>query len=118
LPKNTNALRQAVSWAANDRLAVALEGPETVVAEFLTQPGKYLVHLVNFDLSRARHDLDIKLRLPRGGRVRSAVALDPDAKRPEKLRAEREGSVTVIRVPTLDIYKLVVIATSGAEADR
>jgi hypothetical protein len=50
--------------------------------------------------------------------VRSAVALDPDAKRPEKLRAEREGSVTVIRVPTLDIYKLVVIATSGAEADR
>ena len=118
LPKNTNALRQAVSWAANDRLAVTLEGPETVVAEFLMQPGKYLVHLVNFDLSRARHDLDIKLRLPRGGRVRSAVALDPDAKRPEKLRAEREGSVTVIRVPTLDIYKLVVIATSGAEADR
>jgi hypothetical protein len=55
--------------------------------------------------------LQINLRLPKGGRVRSAFALDPESRRPEKLRAEREGEVTTIGVPTLEIYKLVVIQT-------
>jgi hypothetical protein len=86
-----------------------LEAPETVVAEFLTQPGKVLVHLVNFDLARTRHDLQLHLRLPKGTRARSVVALDPDQKRPEKLRAVREGPRTTIAIPALDVYKLVVV---------
>jgi len=120
LPLNVRAMREAVEWASRDRLPAWLEGPETVVAEFLTQPslGKHLVHLVNFDLSRSRHDLDIKLRLPRGSRVQSVMALDPDARRPERLRAQREGQVSTIRVPSLDIYRLVVIATTQASRQR
>ena len=113
LPKNVHAMRQALLWAARQRLPIWLDAPETVVAEFLTQPGlgKYLVHLVNFDLSRLRHDLRINLRLPRGQRVRRGFALDPDSRRPEKLRAEREGEVTTLTIPTLEIYKLVVVET-------
>ena len=120
LPLNVRAMCEAIEWASHDRLPVWLEGPETVVAEFLAQPdlGKQLVHLVNFDLSRPRRDLDIKLRLPRGKRIRSAVALDPDAKRPERLRVEREGRVATIRVPALEIYKLVVINSSDSGAPR
>jgi hypothetical protein len=109
LPKNVHALRQAVLWAANDRLPIMLEAPETVVAEFLTQPGKYLVHLVNFDLARTRHDLQLHLRPPKGTRARSVVALDPDQKRPEKLRAVRAAGQTTITIPSLDVYKLVVV---------
>jgi hypothetical protein len=111
LPRNVYPMRQALLWAAHGRLPIWLDGPDTVVAEFLAQPGKYLAHLVNFDLTRSRHDLQINLRLPKGGRVRSAFALDPESRRPEKLRAEREGEVTTIGVPTLEIYKLVVIQT-------
>jgi hypothetical protein len=114
LPLNVRAMRQAVEWAARDLLPLRVEGPETVVTEFLKQPdrGRLLVHLVNFDLTRARHDIDITVRLPRGLRIQSVVALDPDARRPERLRAERDGQVSVIRVPSLEIYKLVVINTT------
>jgi len=69
------------------------------------------VHLVNFDLTRSRHDLEIHLRLPKGRRVKSVTAFDPDRKRPEQLRAERAGEVTTISIPALEIYKLVVIET-------
>jgi hypothetical protein len=111
LPKNVHALRQAVLWAANDRLPVILDAPETVAAEFLTQPGKYLVHLVNFDLTRSRHDLQIYLRLPKGTRAKSATALDPDQERPEKLRVQRNGERATITLPSLEVYTLVVIRT-------
>jgi hypothetical protein len=131
LPLNARAMRQAVEWVSRGRLPIWLEGPETVVAEFLTQPvrqaqacpepsrrgrphlGRYLVHLVNFDLTRTRHDLEVKLPLPRGVRVRSVIALDPESARPEKLRAAREGAVTAILVPRLEICKLLVISTAG-----
>jgi hypothetical protein len=111
LPRNVHAMRQALLWAAYDRLPIWIDAPETVVAEFLTQPGKYLVHLVNFDLSRSRHDLQIHLRLPRGTRVKSAIAVDPDQKRPKKLRAQKAGEIATVTIPTLDIYKLVAIET-------
>jgi hypothetical protein len=113
LPHNVHAMRQAVLWAARDGLPIWLDAPETVVAEFLTQPGKHLVHLVNFDLTRSRHDLQIHLRRGKGERVKSAAALDPDQKRPEKLGITRGDGVTTVTVPTLEIYKLVVIETQG-----
>jgi hypothetical protein len=116
LPLNVRAMREAVWWAAQDRLSVMLSAPETVVAEFLAQPaqGKLLVHLLNFDLSRWRRDLEIAVRVPRGRRLRSAVALDPERPRPEKLALERNGDVTTILVPSLEIYKLVVITTAAS----
>jgi hypothetical protein len=116
LPLNVRAMREALRWAARDRFPITLEAPETVVAEFLRQPteARYLVHLLNFDLSRYRHDLAIVLRLSRGTRVRSAIALDPDRPTPEKLEVDRNGEVTSIAVPTLGIYQLVVVSTQAS----
>jgi len=119
LPLNVRAMRQAVEWASQDRLPVRVEGPETVVTEFLTQPdrNRLLVHLVNLDLTRARRDLDIIVRLPRGQRIQSVTALDPEARRPEPLPVEGDGDVSVIRVPSLEIYKLVVIDAADTSRD-
>ncbi|OPZ90696.1 MAG: hypothetical protein BWY73_01261 [candidate division TA06 bacterium ADurb.Bin417] len=111
LPGNWRELAGAVEWAAGG-FSVYLDGPETVLAEFLRQPekGRLLVHLVNYRTDAEAAGLRLRFRPElvqgTGGRVR-LLSFDPGERRAEARR--RPDGWLEVTVDWLETYAIVVI---------
>lgn len=107
LPKNHAALAESVRWAlaAPEFTATA---PEWVAIETSRKKDStYLVHLVNYKVSEPVVNIELRLRLPVGARIREAVAESPDTAGPEKLAVAPDGDAVTVKLPKLARYAVV-----------
>jgi hypothetical protein len=109
LPLNRDALVQAVRWAAGNQLTVEADTPASVAIELTENKaaGKWLLHLVNFDVMRPARHIAVRFRLPAGARLRQADWESPDEEKAAVLPLARGGDIHSLLLPRLKTYALI-----------
>ncbi len=99
----------AVRRACDGRLSMSIEAQSGICAELTEQPGRRLVHLVNYRTGDPAENLSISLRLPAQRRVTGVRLVSPERQNDLELSfQERDGLVT-FRVPQVRTYEIAVV---------
>jgi len=105
--------------------SLSVHAPQGVCAELVEQPGRRLVHLVNYRPDGPARALPVAVRLPPSVRARRVVIAAPeqDDDRPAAFR-ENDG-VVEFKVPAMKVYAIAVVeyeqgtaSSHGREAER
>jgi hypothetical protein len=92
-------------------LSLSLRAPSGVGVELTQEPGRRLLHLVNYWTDKPAHDVGVSLRVPASRGVKSVVFVCPmqadDVRLPFEVRAGR----VEFTVPSVDIYGIVVVTS-------
>lgn len=97
-------LRKA--WGATFSMEIA--GPHGLCAELTEQPGRRLVHLVNYRSDAEARDVSCRLRLPDARRVQRVLLADPQSDDVAVPFTEDRGMV-VFTVPRVGVYRIAVV---------
>ncbi len=99
----------AVVKACGGRLSGSVNAPVGLCAEYTEQPGRRLVHLVNYRPEAPMRNVAVSIRLPQGGRVKGVSLASPV--RDEDATADFTASDGQVRftVPTVDVYVVAVV---------
>jgi len=94
------------------KAALPYELPEAagLCAELTEQPGRRMVHLVNYRGDGPVRDISVRLRLPKGRAARSVVLAAPERPADLKLPFTVEGDVVAFTVPEVGVYQIAVVA--------
>ncbi len=111
LPKNDTELISAVRWAAKDSFSATVEAPAWVTSELADQESSHLrlLHLVNFKVDTPVTRIPVRVRIPDGFRLNSAVLLDPNTDESQQLPAQTQHNIASLTVPRLGVYGLVLL---------
>lgn len=100
----------AVRMACDGALSLSVEAEPGLCAELAEQPGRRLVHLVNYCSNQPAKNVAVRLRLPDGKKPAKVTLVSPG----------RDGGVDVpfawldgavsFTVPEVDVYEIAVIA--------
>ena len=121
-PDLGRVLANAVQWALNEPADVEVRAPDFVEVTFMAQPGRALVHLVNFPLEKPvntgwRHvgrtlvaveNIPVRLALRDGTRVKEARLATTE----EALPVQMAGAYAEVIVPRLADHEIVVFELS------
>jgi len=108
LPANWCEFVEAVRWAHNGP-AIELLGPRALVAEFLRQGRRLLVHLVNYDLHRAASGVEIRLSAALCRGCKRARYVSPDETSPVPLDLLSDPRGKLLTVPSVDVYGIAIV---------
>jgi hypothetical protein len=99
------AVRQA--WANELSLLVQVESG--LCSELTEQPGKRLVHLVNYRDDKPVKDFSINLRVPADRRVKAVNLAGPEREDDLELTFQEQGGAVTFRVPEVRTYEIAVV---------
>ena len=77
--------------------------------EFTQQPGRRLVHLVNYRGDQPAREVGVRLRLPAGSRAKSVRLAGPEHAADQTLPLQEQGGVVTLTVPEVRVYEIVVL---------
>ncbi len=100
-------LLDAVRGAWPDKLTLAVDGPTGLCCEVTGQPGKRLVHLVNYRQDGPARDVRVQLRVP--DTVRGLTLASPGRDGESSLTYEQTGDSVRFTVPEVAVYEIAVI---------
>ena len=113
-PKNWRELTGLLQWASDERIPLALEAPEGIVANCTLQPARrrMLVHLVNYNVRKVAEVKDIRVQvlLHEGVKAVNITHYEPGAAQPRALDFTTAAPRTMFTVPTLGSYAVLAIA--------
>lgn len=111
LPVNHGEFAEAVRWAARGEFSAEVAAPEHVTIELTrqTSTGNLNLHLVNFDLGRPVKNLRAAVRIPKGFRLREALADSPDEGGAKTVEYSVRGDTVHLRIPRLVVYDLILL---------
>lgn len=93
-------------------LSLSVRAPAGLGVELTQQPGRRLLHLVNYRTTEPAREIEVAVRLAAAGEVVSVVFASPQQQDDMRLPFEvRDRSVT-FTVPRLDLYGIAVIRTA------
>ncbi len=105
MPVNANELESAIIWAAGKRLPLTVNAPEWVGVSHDTQSQREVIHLFNY-----RDDQPVVgITLQYYDDVSKAWAVSPDRDKRMEIDFEKSGGVSVLRIPRLEVYEIVVL---------
>lgn len=78
-------------------------------AELTEQPGRRLVHLVNYRSDAPARRVQVAVRLPAACRAKAASLVSPDRSADLPLTLKQEGDSVRITVPEVKLYEIVVV---------
>ncbi len=106
MPENAGELVADVRWAAGSDLPLEVISPEWVGVshDHDTKNRRDIIHLFNYSASPAA---GITLRYK--GKIRAAWAVSPDRKGKMQVPYQVEDGFTVLRMPRLDVYEVIVL---------
>jgi len=112
LPKNHEAICQAIVDGLPKGLSIETGAPLTTVMDLLTRPAtrETLAHFVNFDRSNPLEPFPVTVRKQFTGPVKSVSCLSPDRDETLSLTFQETGDRVTFTVPATRLYALVVIA--------
>jgi len=85
------------------------EAPAGLCAELTEQPGRRLVHLVNYRGDGPIRSLDVALQLPRGTRAKSVRLASPDRPADRSVPFEQSPGPVRFTVPEVKVYEIAVV---------
>lgn len=115
LPKNQQAICDAIVTNLPNGLSLTSDAPLTTVAELYSRPEtrETIVHFVNFDRKHPLSPFNATVKKQTAGKVVSVQAFSPDANDPVSLSFETNGDSMSFTVPAMRIYSMIVIRTDG-----
>lgn len=99
----------AVRRACDDAVSLEVDGPHGLCAELTQQPGRRMVHLVNYRGDQPARNIPAKLRLPEGRRVKSVVLASPEHSEDRELTFQQQGNTVTFHVPEIRVYEIAVV---------
>jgi len=99
------AIRQVCGHAPT----VEVAGPHGLAAEFTQQPGRRLVHLVNYRSGEPAREVGLRLQLPAGSRVKSARLASPEREADAALPFQQQDGAVTLTVSEVRVYEIVVL---------
>jgi len=111
LPKNHQAMAEAIVQHLPNGVSLTSEAPLTTVAELLNRPEtrETLVHFVNFDREHPLSPFAATVKKQFPGRVKSVTCFSPDADDPVTLDFQDSGGRVSFTVPAMRIYSMIVV---------
>jgi xanthine/CO dehydrogenase XdhC/CoxF family maturation factor len=103
---------QSKTPLANGPLFVAEEVVPSLgglCAELTEQPGRRLVHLVNYREGLPFRDVAVTVRLPAGKHATAVALASPEHKDDEPLRYDQQGDRASFHVPQIGVYEIAVV---------
>jgi hypothetical protein len=112
LPKNHEAIDQAIVSGLPKGLSIETGAPLTTVMDLLTRPEsrETIVHLVNFDRKNPLAPFSVTVRKQFSGPVKSVNCLSPDRDQVLPLTFQEAGDKVTFTVPDTKLYVMVVVA--------
>jgi hypothetical protein len=90
--------------------SVAIEAKsEGLCTELTDQPGRRLVHLVNYRADGPMRDVAVSLQLPRGTRAKRIVLASPDRDADQTVPFEKREGMVRFTVPEIRIYEIAAV---------
>ncbi len=112
LPKNADALSEAINWASGNRLSLKVEASDFVITELLQQKkqNRIIVHLLNYDQSSGKplENIPVTLRLPDSKTPQKAYLISPDESGQIPIEYTLEKDLVSFKVPQLKMYDLII----------
>jgi hypothetical protein len=89
--------------------SLSVRGPSGLCVELTQQPGRRLLHLVNYRADEPANNIEVAIRLPTSRDVASVALAGPQAAADVRLPFEVEGGSVKFVVPRVDIYGIAVV---------
>jgi len=99
----------AVRRACDGRLSMEVEAEAGVCAELTEQPGRRLIHLVNYRPDAPAENLSVSLRLPAQRRVTGVKLVSPERQNDLELSFQEQDGQATFRVPQVRTYEIAVV---------
>ncbi len=102
-------LPEAIRKICNNDLSLYINADSGLCSELTEQPGRRLVHLVNYRKNDPVKDVLVDMRLPVGCDVDTVLLRSPERERDIKLLyKEVRGRVKFV-VPSVNVYEIAII---------
>jgi hypothetical protein len=105
MPGNADELVSSVLWVAGRTLPLTVTAPEWVGVSHDTQGKREVIHLFNYNGQKNVGGITLQYKGP----VKRAWVVSPDQKEVTDLPFTTEGERTILRVPDLMVYKIIVL---------
>ena len=99
----------AVRRACANELSLSLQAEPGLCSELTEQPGRRLVHLVNYRAGDPIKNITISLRLPAKRHVKTVTLAGPEREHDIKLTFKEQAGVVTFTVPEVSIYEIAVV---------
>jgi len=118
------AAADAIGARLRARGATSIRSSPHVRAAAYTQPGRVILHLVNYNRNEQpakgvngpalerpipAEDVSIDLALPQGHQASNVKMHTPEANQPMKLQAQFEGNRVTFRIPRFGVYAVIAV---------
>ncbi len=110
-PKNWAEIVESIRWAAREEIPMRVDGPEYLVANLVEQPGRRILHLVNYNAKNvpAIPSVQVWCGLPQGVAARGVRLYSPDERESRPLEFRPQGAGISFAVPKVETYAVAVI---------
>ncbi len=99
----------AIGRACANKLSLSLQAEPGLCSELTEQPGRRLVHLVNYRADDPIKNITISLRLPAERLVKTVTLASPEREHDIKLTFKKQAGVVTFTVPQVSTYEIAVV---------
>jgi hypothetical protein len=107
--KENDDVVRAVRRACGQRLSVSIQAEAGLCSELTEQPGRRLVHLVNYRADDPITDVSVRLRLPPNRHVKAVTLISPERQIDFSVSFQERDGLVLFRVPQVRIYEIAVV---------
>jgi len=99
----------AVGRACANKLSLLVQAGPGLCSQLTEQPGRRLIHLVNYRADDPVKNITISLRLLAGRHVKAVTLVGPEREHDMKLTFKERAGVVTFVVPQVSIYEIAVV---------
>lgn len=100
----------AIKRACGGALSLSVDAPIGLCCELTEQPGRRLVHFINYRSDGPIKDVAVRLRLPAGRHAGTVTLASPERGKDVALTFEADDDGVTFTVPEVGVYEIALIA--------
>jgi hypothetical protein len=99
----------AIRKSCDNELTLSIHANTGLCSELTEQPGRRLIHLVNYRDNNPITNVLVNMRLPAGCDVEAVLLTGPEREGNIELPFKEEGGRVKFAVPTVSVYEIVIV---------
>ena len=101
---------EAIRRVCGSELSLTVDAPAGVCAELTGQPGRRLLHLVNYRAEATAKNVSARVRVPSGRRAQAVALASPQRAQELKIPFTQADDFVTFTVPEIPVYEIAVIS--------
>jgi hypothetical protein len=106
-------LLEAIQKACDNEPTLTIHADPGLCSELTEQPGRRLVHLINYRSNEPIKNVLVNMRLPAGCNVEAILLRSPERERDIDILYKEEGERVKFVVPSVNVYEIAIIQIKG-----